>query len=145
MHVAVVGGGVVGLSCAFALRRGGADVTVYERGRVGEHVQRWGHVRLFSPFGLNTTPLGRAALRAENPKHDLPGDQDCVTGQEHVAAYLEPLAMTGKLIDCLNRCMVSSRPRGNAADSCRNGHDEGRNHALLIIRSRCGVKQSLEP
>jgi len=36
VRVAVVGGGVVGLSCAFALRRGGADVTVYERGRVGE-------------------------------------------------------------------------------------------------------------
>jgi D-amino-acid dehydrogenase len=40
MKVAVVGGGVVGLSCAFALSRGGADVTVYERGRVGEGCSR---------------------------------------------------------------------------------------------------------
>jgi D-amino-acid dehydrogenase len=31
---------VVGLSCAFALRRGGADVTLYERGRVGEGCSR---------------------------------------------------------------------------------------------------------
>jgi D-amino-acid dehydrogenase len=36
----VVGGGVVGLSCAFALRRGGADVVVYERDRVGEGCSR---------------------------------------------------------------------------------------------------------
>ena len=40
MRVAVVGGGVVGLSCAFALRRSGADVAVYERGRVGEGCSR---------------------------------------------------------------------------------------------------------
>ena len=40
MNVAVVGGGVVGLSCAFALRRAGAEVTVYERGRVGEGCSR---------------------------------------------------------------------------------------------------------
>jgi D-amino-acid dehydrogenase len=40
MKVAIVGGGVVGLSCAFALRRGGADVAVYERGRVGEGCSR---------------------------------------------------------------------------------------------------------
>jgi D-amino-acid dehydrogenase len=31
---------VVGLSCAFALTRGGADVTLYERGRVGEGCSR---------------------------------------------------------------------------------------------------------
>jgi D-amino-acid dehydrogenase len=40
VHVAIVGGGVVGLSCAFALTRAGADVAVYERGRVGEGCSR---------------------------------------------------------------------------------------------------------
>lgn len=36
MKVAVIGGGVIGLSCAYSLARGGADVQVIERGRVGE-------------------------------------------------------------------------------------------------------------
>jgi D-amino-acid dehydrogenase len=35
VKVAVVGGGAVGLCCAFALRRAGADVVVLERDRVG--------------------------------------------------------------------------------------------------------------
>jgi D-amino-acid dehydrogenase len=35
LRVAVVGGGVVGLACAHALARRGADVVVYERDRVG--------------------------------------------------------------------------------------------------------------
>jgi len=35
VKVAVVGGGVVGLACAFELRRAGAEVVVLERGSVG--------------------------------------------------------------------------------------------------------------
>src|SRR5947199_2729062 len=100
-RIAVLGAGPVGLEAALYARALGLPVTIYERGRIAEHVQRWGHVTLFSPFGMNSTPLGRAALRAENPKHELPGDGDYVTGRDHVAAYLEPLAMTGQLIECL--------------------------------------------
>jgi D-amino-acid dehydrogenase len=35
MRVAVVGGGVVGMACAFELRRAGAEVVVLERDRIG--------------------------------------------------------------------------------------------------------------
>jgi thioredoxin reductase len=100
-RIAVLGAGPVGLEAALYARALNLPVTVYERGRVAEYLQRWGHVKLFSPFGMNSTPLGRAAIRAENPKHELPGDNDFVTGRDHVAAYLEPLAMTGQLIECL--------------------------------------------
>jgi thioredoxin reductase len=100
-RIAVVGAGPVGLEAALYARTLNLPVTVFERGRVGEHLQRWGHVKLFTTFGMNSTPLGRAAIRAENPKHEIPADGDCVTGRDHVAAYLEPLAMTGQLIECL--------------------------------------------
>jgi thioredoxin reductase len=100
-RIAVIGAGPVGLEAALAARVLGFAVTVYERGRVAEFVQRWGHVRLFTPFGMNATPLGRAALRLENPKHELPADADIVTGRDYVTAYLEPLAMTGALIELL--------------------------------------------
>jgi thioredoxin reductase len=100
-RIAVLGAGPVGLEAALYAISLRLPVTVYERGRVAEHLQRWGHVKLFSPFGMNSTALGRAAIRAENAKHDLPGDQDFLTGRDHSTAYLEPLAMTGQLIECL--------------------------------------------
>ena len=100
-RIAVLGAGPVGLEAALYARALGLPVTVYERGRVAEHVLRWGHVRLFSPFGMNCTPLGRAALKTENPKHDLPADADCLTGRDHAAAYLEPLALSAPLVECL--------------------------------------------
>ena len=66
--------------------------SVFERGKVGEHLLQWGHVRLFTPFGMNSTALGKVALRTEQPRRDMPGDNDLLTGKEHLAAYLEPLA-----------------------------------------------------
>jgi hypothetical protein len=100
-RIAVLGAGPIGLEAALYARSLQLPVTVYERGRPGEHLRRWGHVRLFSPLGMNVTPLGRAAVLADKPKRDLPADADCVTGREHVACYLEPLAQSAPLRDCL--------------------------------------------
>jgi hypothetical protein len=100
-RIAVLGAGPIGLEAALYARSLQLPVTVYERGRVGEHLRRWGHVRLFSPFGMNVTPLGRAALLADKPQRDFPSDADCITGREHVACYLEPLAQSVALRDCL--------------------------------------------
>src|SRR6516164_6174942 len=91
-RIAVLGAGPIGLEAALYARTLKLPVTVYERGRVGEHLHAWGHVRLFSPFVMNTTALGRAAIKADDPKNDFPADGDCISGREHLAAYLEPLA-----------------------------------------------------
>jgi hypothetical protein len=100
-RIAILGAGPIGLEAALYARKLQYPVKIYERGRVGDHLQRWGHVRLFSPFGLNSTPLGREAICAGKPKHSFPGETDCTTGREHLRAYLEPLAATDLLKDCL--------------------------------------------
>jgi hypothetical protein len=95
--LAILGSGPIGLEAALYARALDFPVTIYERGRLADHVQRWGHVRLFSPFGMNSTSLGRAVIRGERRKHEFPGDSDCTTGREHVRAYLEPLAQSDRM------------------------------------------------
>jgi thioredoxin reductase len=94
-RIAILGGGPIGLEAALYAAALRLPFTLYERGRPGEHLRRWGHVRLFSPFGQNTTPLGVTRLRQVG--RELPADTDLLTGREHVAAYLEPLAALPEL------------------------------------------------
>ncbi len=95
-RLAILGAGPIGLEAALVARQLKLPFTVYERGRVGEHLLRWGHVRLFSPFGMNATPLGRSTIASSRPQHELPADDACITGREHVERYLAPLAETLK-------------------------------------------------
>ena len=48
MRVAIIGGGVIGLACAWELTRGGAEVVVYERGAVGRGCS-WGNAGWVCP------------------------------------------------------------------------------------------------
>jgi thioredoxin reductase len=91
-RLAILGAGPIGLEAGLYAKRLDLPFTIYERGRIGEHMLRWGHVRLFSPFGMNVSPLGRAASRAADPRREFPDDGACITGREHVAAYLQPMA-----------------------------------------------------
>ena len=100
-RVAVLGAGPIGLEVGLYARTLNLPVTLYERGRVGEYLRRWGHVRLFSPFGMNSTSLGRKAILAEDSTHEFPAEGECITGKQHLTAYLEPLAGTAFLRECL--------------------------------------------
>lgn len=93
-RIAILGAGPIGLEAALQAASLQLPFTVYERGKVGEHLQRWGHVRLFSPFGMNSTSLGRSRIAADRPGHELPADNNILTGREHLAAYLDPLAQS---------------------------------------------------
>ncbi|MGL4551887.1 MAG: FAD-dependent oxidoreductase, partial [Gemmataceae bacterium] len=91
-HLAILGAGPVGLEAALYADALGLPFAVYERGEPGDYVNSWGHVRLFTPWGQNTSTLGRAALHANSPRGTLPADADVLTGREFRDAYLVPLA-----------------------------------------------------
>ena len=95
------GPGPIGLEAAAHAAHLGHSVTVYDRGDVAEAVGQWGHVRLFTPFGMNCTQLGLDLIRKEHPQHVLPGPNDLLTGHEYRDAYLVPLTLTSKLGDAV--------------------------------------------
>jgi len=106
-RIAVLGAGPIGLEAALYARYLGYAVDIYERGVVAEHVRRWGHVRMFSPFGANRSPLGLAALAAQDSAWRPPGDDQFLTGREFTDRYLALLAQSDLLIDGLHeRCEV---------------------------------------
>ena len=97
--LAIVGAGPIGLEAALYARYMGYRTFIYEKGRVAENVLQWGGVRMFSPFLLNSSPLGLAALAAQNPDYRPPAPEDFVTGNEWVERYLQPLAESDLLAD----------------------------------------------
>jgi thioredoxin reductase len=139
-RIAVLGAGPIGLEAALYARRLGMPATVYELGGIGEHLQRWGHVRLFTPFGMNVTSLGRAALRADDPNYEFPGDSECITGREHVAAYLDPLAHTIALADCmrLETQVLHVGRRGLLRDDSAGDPLRAKHPFLLLLRDSKG-------
>lgn len=100
-RIAVLGAGPVGLEAALQATHLGYPVTVYERGDVGEYVGQWGQVRMFTPFGMTSSPLGLDLIRKEHPQHELPGPNDILTGIEYRDSYLVPLTLTAKLADAV--------------------------------------------
>lgn len=135
-RIALLGAGPIGLEAALYAAHLKLPFTVYERGRVGEHLRQWGHVRLLSPFGMNATPLGLDALRAESPQHTLPAEGDCITGREHLAAYLEPLAGSRLLREHLQTetAVLSIGRRGYLKGDSPGDGKRGQQPFLLLLR-----------
>src|SRR5262245_47371745 len=93
--IAIVGAGPIGLELALRARKEGYEVRVYEAARVAEHFARYGSVRLFTPFGMNATELGRTRLRETGAK--LPRDDEILTSEELRERYLIPLSKLPEL------------------------------------------------
>ena len=91
--IAILGAGPIGLECLLRFRFAGWDADVYERGRVGENVLEWGHVRMFSPWRMNVSRAGLEVVSlGGTDRAALP------TGSEYVSAYLNRLAASPPLV-----------------------------------------------
>lgn len=99
-QIAIIGAGPIGLEAALAAVQAGCHVNLYERGQVARNVDNWGHVRLFSPFEMNSSPRGRAALTLAG--HQLPKAADYLTGRQFVDKYVQPLSQLPEILPCIH-------------------------------------------
>lgn len=135
-RMAVLGGGPVGLHALARARAHGWDATLYERGRVGENVRGWGHVRMFSPRAMNAPPAS-----GERPgREDQAGGLEL--GAEYVTACLEPLACSA---DLAGRVVTGTEVVAVARDRLRKGDEiaspaRGRRPFRLLLRDRGGER-----
>lgn len=90
LRIAILGAGPIGLEAALSAAQRGHDVHVYERGEIAAHVRRWSHVTLFSPWSMNRSARGEAALRESGV--ELDPDDLFPTGADYIERYLMPLA-----------------------------------------------------
>ncbi len=100
-RIAILGAGPIGLEAGLYARFLGYDVDIFERGNVADNILRWGHVRMFSPFRMNRSNLGLAALKAQDETYVAPSDDEFLTGLEYAERYLIPLAATDLIEDNL--------------------------------------------
>lgn len=128
-RIAIIGAGPTGLEAALAFTERGHEVAVYEAGRVGDHLRRFGWVRLFTPFGMNSSESGRERVRAQGGAP--PPENAIVTAGELADAYLEPLARLPEL-----RGRVRERTRVTAIG--REGLTKGEGIVAAGDRSRIG-------
>ena len=139
------GGGPIGLEAALYATALQLPCTVFERGRVGENMQRWGCVRLFSPFGMNSTPLGRAPSMPTSRNIRCPTSNAIITGRDHLAAYLEPLALSPALTPLIreNTTVLRIGQRGLLKEDYPGDARRGKEPFRLLVRDDKG-KESME-
>ena len=103
-RIAILGAGPIGLETALYARYLGYKVQLYERAHTpAANVLRWGHVSLFTPFAMNASPLGIAAIQAQNPSWQRPLATEQLTGSELYQRYWLPLA-TSDLVAGVLKC-----------------------------------------
>ena len=126
-RLAVLGAGPIGIETALHAAVAGFDVTVLEAAAIGASVAQWGHVKMFSPWSMNASPLGVELLKkAGRPPFD---DPDAFpTGRELVSQYLLPLTRTPLLA---KRVVTGCRVLGVGRDGLLKGDLVGKPERAL--------------
>jgi thioredoxin reductase len=142
-RLAILGAGPIGLEASLYARFLGYDVVIYERGDIADAVRQWGHVRMFTPFGMNCSTLGLAAIKAQNEHYEPPVDDAFLTGHQWVEQYLVPLAQTDLIADHLRfQTTVVAVGKEELLRPDLPGHDDRGDWSFRVLsRDHLGVER----
>jgi len=142
-RLAILGAGPLGIEAALAAAHLQVPFVVYERGQVGQSLRAWGHARLFTPFGINSTTLGKNSLRHDQPRIALPADADHVSGRDFLKVYLEPVAQLPQMRDHIQAQteVVSVGRRGCLAADSLDDARRRQQPFILLLRDQKGVER----
>jgi len=131
LDIAIVGAGPVGMEAALYSIALGHRPTVYERLDPGASIRRWGFLDLFSPWSLNTSPLGLAAL--EQQGLPPPAGDEYPTGMEYCDRYLGPLAtLLGESLKTGHEILAISRSGMLKTEAIGSAERASRPFRLLV-------------
>src|SRR5437763_1759249 len=127
MKIAVIGGGVIGLACAWELTRGGADVVVHESGTVGRGCS-FGNAGWICPSIAAPLREAGAEIREQQRVDSL---RDVNADKAVVAAGLA----TPTLLPQVRMPLIGAR--GYSIDVSGSGTPPA--HALYLAEARIGI------
>ena len=144
--LAIIGAGPIGLEAASAALDAGLDVHVFERGEVGAHAIAWGHLMMFTPWGMNLGPSSAARLVLSG--WIRPDSGTCPTGDELAEQYLQPLARLPELHERVHthaQVVFVSRSGALKSDGVGSENDRGMNCEPRAVRIKGAVSPAMRP
>ncbi len=146
-RIAILGAGPIGLEATLYARYLGYQVDLIERGSSpAENMLLWGHVRLFTPFSKNVSPLGMAALQAQDPAWQPPAADQLLTGAEFQQEYLLRLAESDLVagpLQCETEVLAVGRKDWLKNEGVGNP-DRGESPFVLLLNTKAGMQQLIE-
>ena len=143
-QIAILGAGPIGLEATLYARFLGYKVTLIERANsVAANVQDWQHVQLFTPFKMNATSLGVAAIQSQLPEWPCPAAGALLTGGEYYEKYLLPLSRTDLIVSALHtdrQVLSIGKPDWLKTEGLGNP-DRAETQFQILTRSTAGTEE----
>ncbi|MBI1247687.1 monooxygenase [bacterium] len=146
-RISILGAGPIGIEAALYARFLGYEVLVFDSGDVGENLRKWGHVEMFTPLGMNSTPLGLSALTAQDENYKPPAEDKVLTGRQLLEAYLLPLAKSDLVADCLrlhHTVQSVARATKTKVEDALDSQRRSENPFVILVRDEEGHEHTFE-